>query len=811
LNRRLPADLRYAWRSLRRAPAFALAAVLTLGVGIGINAAVFSAVHGVLLEPFDLPQPQRLVTVWQDMRARGGKRDDRAGWAVFDGWRARNRCFAALAAFSGHAADLSSIDPPENVVGAAVSHELFAVLGVQPVLGRGFLPQEETKGKDAVAIISYGLWQRRFGADPAVVGRTITVTGRQRTIVGVLPRRFLWPLDPEVEIWVPQWLAPLPEDWGSAYVGVIGRLASGVSTAAAQAEMDRVGTALAADHPAELRGVGVTVEPLLDAVVGATRKPLWLLLGAAALVLLLACLNVANLGLARATARGPELAMRLALGAGRSRLARLFVAEGLLLAAAGAAAGLLLGWLCLASLRGLAPPQTPRLEAIRLDSTVAASTLALSLIVGVAAGSLPALWLLRQHQRLPVEALRGAAASTPGKGTLRGRGGLVVAEIAASIVLVAGAGMLLRSLAALSRVDPGFRTDKMVLGVLYVVPAHPPDKRDVVEFAARLEERLQARPEIAAVGLISRQPLADSGNSMGFALAGQDPKEEQRQPALWRVSSPGYFKAFGIPLVAGRFFDGSDRQGSPPVALVNQQFVRRYLGGGGAVGRRLRSQEAAGPDAPWRQIVGVVGDLHGLSLDRTPEPEIYLPIAQQPAMRVTAVARAAHSTAAALATLQEVAKSLRPGQVVGRRQTMQELLDRGLSPRRFAAGLTATFAGVALLLAAVGIYGITALAVSQRRRELAVRQALGAAPLGLVAMVLRWCALLLVCGVAGGLACCLAMGRAVAGLLFEVRTMDAWSLAAAVAFLTLVSLAAAAGPAWRAARIDAARVLGGGV
>jgi putative ABC transport system permease protein len=804
----LTADLRHAWRALARSPAFTIAAILTLGVGIGLNAAIFGAVHGVLLRPFELPHSERLVTLWQDMQGRGGKREDNAGWAVFTAWRARSRSFAAMAAYGGLSADLSTVEPPENVEGARVSHEFFAVLGVQPILGRGFMAQEETKGKDAVAILSHGLWERRFAADPTLVGRVIAVNGQPVTVVGILPRGFRWALKPGAEIWLPQWLAPLPPDWGSSYVGVVGRLKAGISPAAAQAELDRVAAALRADHPVELRGVGARLVPLLDAVVGPTRRPLWLLLGAAGLVLLMASLNVASLGLARATARGAELAMRLALGAGRPRLRRLFVAEGLLLGAGGGAVGLLLGHACLGVLRGLAPPQTPRLDAIRLDGTVIACTLAGSLAVGLAAGWLPAVGLLR---RQPFAALRGAAGGGATRGALRSQGVLIVAEIAASVVLVGGAGILLRSLLALSRVDPGFRTENMVVGHLNVRPQHPPGRRDVADFVAQLEERLRSRPEVAAVGVISPQPLADRDEPMGFAFDDQRPTEEQGQSVSWRWVSPGYFAAFRVPLVAGRFFTPDDTEGRPQVALVNEQFVRRYVGGGSALGRRLRSQENEGPQARWRTIVGVVGDLRGRSLDAAPEPELYIPLAQQPSTRVAVVMRASHSTAAALGALQEVARGLRPGTVVSKRQTMQEVLDLGISPRRFAADLTATFAGVALLLAAVGIYGVTSLAVSQRRRELAVRQAMGAAPLGIAAVVLRWCGLLLAAGLVLGLGGWAALSRVVEGLLYDVRPLDGLSIAAAVGFLALATFAAALGPAWRASRIDAARVLTGGM
>jgi len=440
---------------------------------------------------------------------------------------------------------------------------------------------------------------------------------------------------------------------------------------------------------------------------------------------------------------------------------------------------------------------------------VVAWTVAASLVVGLAAGCLPALWVSRQRL---FAALRGTRGGALGQGGLRARGALIAAEIAASVVLLGGAALLLRSLAALDRVDPGFRTERMVFGVVFVVPRHPPDRRDVAEFVAELEERLGARPEIAAVGTISDQPLAQATSYLGFGLPGQTLADEQRQTVTWRTASPGYFAAFRIPLVAGRLFERGDRMGSPPVALVNEEFARRYLGGAAAsLGRRLHGHDAEGPDAPWRQIVGVVGNFRGRALDHAPEPEIYLSMIQAPTVEMTVVARAAGPAGAALAAIQETARSLRPGQVLGERQTMQEVLDRGLAPRRFAAGLTATFAGVALLLAAVGIYGVVAFAVAQRRQELAVRQALGAAPRSLAALVLGWCGKLVAAGAAVGLGGWLAMGKVVASLLYEVRPLDGVSVGVAVGFLAVVALAAAGRPAWLAGRIDAARVLSGGL
>jgi putative ABC transport system permease protein len=797
-------DLRHAYRSLRRAPVFTLAAVLTLGLGIGLNAAVFSAVYGIVLRPLDLPHPERLVTLWQNNEARGGKRQELTGWALAAAWRARNRCFSAVAGVSSFSADLAGGDPPQNVEGTRASRDFFPMLGVKPALGRAFIAEDEVKGKDAVVVLAYGLWKRAFGGDRSLVGKAILINGLPRTVVGILPKGFRSAIRPQAEFWVPMWFQPQPEDWGSSYIGAVGRLKPGVSIRAAQAEMDRVAAALAADDPARLRGIGVTLEPLLDTIVGASRKPLLLLLGAVSLLLLIACFNVANLFLSRAVARQHELALRLALGAQRGRLARLFVGESLWLAAGAAACGLGLGYVYLALLRGLAPPQTPRLDSVRLDGTVVAVTFAVALATGLAAGLLPAVWVSR---RRPFEVLRAATGASASRPALRLRGALVTAEIAASIMLVLGAGILLRSLAALGRVDPGFRTEKMVLGHLTVMPRHPPDRHDVVDFANRLEERLHERPEIAAVGVIDAQPLAERGFRMGFALDGQGVAAEQRQGADFRLISPGYCRAFGLPLAAGRFFAASDSAAAPPVALVNERFVRLFLGGRAPLGHRLRSEESEGDQAPWRRIVGVVGDMRGQTLDRSPDPEIYIPFAQEPAIYLTIVARAAGSTAAALAALRESANEIRPGQIVARPETMAAVLDRGLSPRRFTAALIASFAAVALLLAAVGIYGVTALAVSQRQSELAVRMALGAEPSAIVAMVLRWGGLLVAGGVTIGIAGSLATRRAVSGLLYGVGPMDGVAVAAAVVFLAVVALSATLLPALRASRMDAARVL----
>ncbi|PYQ64245.1 MAG: hypothetical protein DMF53_07910 [Acidobacteria bacterium] len=798
----LATDFRYVFRTLRNAPVFSVAALLTLSLGIGLNATVFSAVYGVLLRPFDLPQPERLYSIGQNMEKRGGPQWDYTGRAVFSGWRARNRCFSAMALYGTSSVDLSGIDPPEHVDAATISHEFFSVLGVQPLLGRGFLSEEETQGKGAVAILSYGLWARRFGSDPKLLGKAVIANGVPLTVVGILPPKFRSPVRTTAEIWTPIALDPQAQDWGVPYMGAIGRLANGVSPAAARTEMARVEASLVADHPGDLRDIGVTVTPLLDSIVGALRKPLLLLLGASTLVLLVACLNVANLSLSRAAGRRSELAVRLALGASRGQLARPFLIESLLLAAGGGALGLFLGALYLAALRGLAPPQTPRLDSVRFDGAVLAVSLAVSLVVGLATGLLPALW---SRGRRPFAALRETSGAASGRPTLVSRGALVVAEIAACVVLLAGAAALVRSLVALARVDPGFLTERMVMGRLTMASGHSSD-REVSDFAAQLEQRLQARREIAAAGVIYPQPLVDRTSPTSFFLEGQERAAEQRQAAIWRWVSPGYFKAFGIRLVAGRNLDAADTSEAPRVALVNESFVRRFLAGREPVGRRYRSEMADGRDGPWRHIVGVVSDLRG-TLDKPPEPEVYLPLAQDPPQYLTVVARASGSPSAALAALQMVVRQIRPGQVVARPETLEEAIDRSLSPQRFAAGLIGAFAGVTLLLAAVGIFGVTSLAVSRRQRELALRQALGAPPSAITALVLRWSGLLILAGGAIGVAGWAVAGKVATSLLYEVKPMDGPTIAAALGALAIAAFAATLLPALRAGRINLARVL----
>lgn len=792
----IPIELCHAFRSLRRSPGFSLAVLLTLGLGIGLNTSIFSVVYGVLLRPLDLPEPQRLVTVSQDMEAVGGRRDASTGRGLFSDWRERSRSFESMAAFIGFPTDLTGGELPESVPGAAVSHEYFSVLGVRPALGRSFRSEEEREGNHLVAILAHGLWQRRFGGDPGILGRTVTINEAAYTVVGILPSGFQEPLVPETELWTPLPLDPPPDDRGHSYVRVIGRLAAGVAPASAQEEMSRIAASLAAEYPDALRGVGVWLSPLADSVVGPTRTMLLLLFGAVSIVLLAACANVANLIMTRMAARRQEVALRTVLGASRTRLVTQLVAEGVLLAAGGAAVGLLLGFGGLELLQGLAPPRTPRLEAVRLDAVVLAYTLVLSAGVGLFAGLVPA---LRIWRRPPFQVLREAGGAAGGRSAQGLRAALVVAEIALGLVLLIGAGLLVRTLANLSAVDPGFRREGLVLGRTTLAPSRFPDRPEMSNFLVQLEAHLRARTELEAAGLTSNALLAGERAPLGMAIEGDVETSAQSASVPSSDVSPGFFDTVGLAIVAGRPIDERDGPQSPPVVLVNQRFAERYFAGRDALGRRLRIDD---PAEPWRTVVGMVTDMRGLAVDRPPQPEIYIPLAQRPARVVTLVGRAAGSPESAHLAIRAAAAAAVPGQVVSRLTTVEAEIARSLSVRRFLAVLIGAFAAVAAVLVAVGTYGVIALAVVQRRREIAVRMALGARAGSVIRMVLLWGGLLTAWGSLIGLAIAAAAGRTLSTYLYGVGPFDPVTATAMTALLALIGLAASVLPALRATRVD---------
>jgi len=800
-------DLRLALRSLAKSPAFTASVIATLALTLGATTAVFSAVHGVLLRPLDFAQPQNLVTVWENHAARGGPEREWTGRSTLRDWRQRNSSLAGIAGFTGWAADLVGTTDghgadgdaaPERLLGAAVSPGYLAVLGVEPVLGRGFRAEEEEPGRDDVVILGHELWQRRFAADPAVVGSQIRLSDHPYTVVGVLPPGFSAPLQAGAEILRP---LPLPadmDDRGAYYVRAVARLAPGVSRRQADADMARVGRDLAAAYPVDLEAVDVVLEGLRESIVGPVRAPLTVLLGAVALVLLIACANVAGLLLVRATVREDEMAVRSALGASRGQLLRQHLVEGLLLAAAGGVAAFCVAAWGVELLRSLAPPGTPRLDGIALDAPVLLFAVAATLATGLVFSAAPA-WQA-SRPRL-TGALAGGGRRTASRRGIALRRGLVVAEIALGLALLTGAALLLRSLDELGRTDVGVRTE----GVVVASVGLPADKYDddarITAFYDEVLERLRADPSVRAAGAVDPLPLSGGQSDVSFNLEGE-PTEPGREPVTdERVATPGYFAAAGIPLLAGRGFDERDAAGAPLSVIVSRRFAERYLPGRDPLGRRLKLGQADN-ELPWLTIVGVVGSVRDNAVARPPDPEIYLPLAQNTTRALTLVAYAPERPQAAMQALRGAVAAVDPERPLAAVGTFDELVSQSLASSRLLTVLLAVFASVALLLSLLGIYGVTAYAVGQRRREIGVRMALGADRRRVVALVLSGGGLLVALGLALGVALSLLLGRALVGLLYGVTPGDPTTLTAAALLLAAAAAGACWLPARRAARID---------
>lgn len=801
-----PLGVRQAARRLWKTPGFTLAVLLTLGLGIGLNAAIFSVVYGILLRPLDVPEPDRMVMVWQDMTGRDGEEREWTGRGVFSDWREQARGFEGMTAFITFPADLTEGEGgAEQVPGLVTSHEYFSVVGVEPAIGRGFLPEEEEAGKHLVAVLSHGLWQRRFGGEESILGTAIQINGAAQTVVGIMPEGFRAPLEPDVQLWAPVPVKPKPKDHGYSYLRVLGRLEPGVALPAAEQEMDRVAAALREEYPDALRDVGASVQPLLDAVVGPTGKLLSVLYLAVTLVLLAACVNVAGLTLARATRRAAEMGIRTALGASRRQLATQLFGEALLLALGGGLLGLGLGAAFLAVLRAAAPADTPRLDAVRLDPAFFGYALVISLLAALLIGALPALSVARRGGS--TEALRSGRGATDGGRSRRWRSALVGLQVAFGLVLLVGAGLLGRSLYNLARVDLGFEPEGVSLGRIALAPERYPEEADMTTFITELERGLESRPDIESAAVVSALPLADGVGERAFVLDGRAAAPGEETTALFRAVSPGFFDTLGLRRVDGQLLGPGDTAGGNPVAVVNESFVRRFLDGGPALGHKVHIDQIDDPEGPGRTIVGVVADLRGRSVDEPAREEIFTPLAQTTSSLVTVAVRGRGASEAALAAIREEVARVRADQVVAQLSTMEEVVGEKLAPRRFAALLIALFAAAVLVLVATGLYGVLQLAVAERRREIAIRLAMGASRGSVMGLVMRWSALIVLGGLAVGVALVVAGHDRLAELLYEVEGLDPVTVAAMVLLLALVALAATFLPARRALRLDPAVTL----
>jgi putative ABC transport system permease protein len=796
-------DTRYALRSLAKSPGFTAVTLFTLALGIGANSAIFSVVNGVLIRPLPYPEPERLAVVRETY---GGGEVGTVSGANFLDWKVRAHQFESLAAWRGIAVTLLGAGEPEEMPAALVSADFFRTLGIAPMLGRGLLPGED-QGQGTVAVIGETLWRTRFGADSGILGRTLDLSGMPYTIVGVAPSSMGYP--GRTQLWLPLGFGlGRANDRDSHAYDVVGRLKPGATLAGAQDDMSAVARTLTSEYPTTNTGRGAKVIAFTDDAVGAVRPALWLLLGAVAFVLLIACANVANLSLARASTRAREVAVRAALGAGRGRLIQQALAEAVVLAVVGGMLGLLVATWSVDALLALHPRGIPRLSDISIDGRVLGFTLAVSLGVGVAFGLVPALAVTRHD---PADSFRGEGRGmTGGRPSGRFRAGLVVAQIALALVLLAGAALLIVSVRRLAGVDPGFRPAGAAAFQFNVPSAKYPSADAQRGFVTRVLDRLRAIPGVSHAGAVYFLPLGDGNTSGDVSVEGEPPAAPGHERyAGYRIVMGEYLESMGISLRRGRPLHQSAAGGARLVAVVSEAFARSFFGGRDPLGQRVTFGSPT--DKPeWREIVGVVGDVHHTGLSASVQPEIYVPAAQLTpefwtiftSLPISFVVRSALPRETLFPAIKTAVHDVDPEQAVSRLRPISELVSDSVARYRFSMLLLTVFGGLALSLAAVGVYGVMAYTVSQRTRELGIRLALGARAASVRHLVLRRGLGMAAAGIALGLAGALALTRLLASQLFGVSPTDPAIITAAAATLAAVSVVACLVPAVRATKVD---------
>ena len=800
-------DLRQALLALLRRPLLFAVAAGALALGIGASAAVFSVVDAVLLRPLPFAEPSRLVLLWQSIPERNAPFVE-VSYPYMRELRARSRTMAAVAAMAGVNSGFTLGGPePVRASGRIVTGNFFEVLGAQAALGRTFVEAEDRVGVPRVVVVSHGLWQRQFGGDPRLVGRTLEVDGTPMTVIGVMPREFRYPTG--TDLWTP--LVPvIPEVVDKANVGwatLVGRIAPGTTVAQAAAELDAITAEQLRIHAPSKPAVKTVLTPLTHEWFGSARPALLVLLGAVLLVLLLACANVSALLLARAAARQREIAVRLALGASRARLIRQLLAEAVIIAAAGGLAGTLIAVWGLDALLSLVPAEIPRLEDAAIDPRVLAFALVLTAASALAAGLVPA--LLASRSALSDVLAEGSRSAGPGARQVRARAVLVATEAAAALVLLAGAGLLTRTFQNLRSVDLGFDPSN----VLTFAWAGPHGKYDKPELQRQLYrkviEHIDAVPGVETAAAVLIRPLwGKVGLDWPIMVEGQSEAEAERNPALnLQIVTHDFFRTMRMPVRQGRTFDNRDTTGVAPVVVVSEALARRYWPGQAAVGKRIRIPMPSPPyEQTWMTVVGVMAPARYREL-HTSRYDVYMSYLQSEEGLGHFVVRTSGDPIALTPAVRAAVKAVDPGIILTDVTSMASLVDVALGGARFGMQLLSGFALVALLMAALGIYGVVAFLVSRRTREVGIRMALGARAGDVLGLMLRQGMAPVLAGLAVGLALALALGRLGAGLLFEVPPHDAATLAAAAAVLTSAALLACALPARRAARIDPAQAL----
>ncbi|HEX8184768.1 MAG TPA: ABC transporter permease [Blastocatellia bacterium] len=787
-------DLRFGIRTLLKNRGFTAVAVIALALGIGANTAIFSVVNAVLLRPLPYQDAGQIMTVMYEGRMPVAPAD------YFD-WKEQNRVFEHMAAAQYWQPNLTGEDRPEQLWALQLSAEMFDLLGVKPALGRTFLSNEDRPGNERVVVLSHRLWQRRFGGDPAIVGGAITLDGASYEVIGVMPPAFrfapFWAT--KAELWVPLNLAPRANDRRGSSLRVFARLKPGISREQAQSEMTAINLRLEQQYPESKKNLSLMVDPLQEAVVGNIRPALLILLGAVSFVLLIACANVANLLMARATTRQKEIAIRTALGAGRWRLVRQLLTESILLSLTGGALGLLLALWGVKALVALSPANLPRVESISLDSSVLYFTLAVSLLTGLIFGLAPAL----QSSRLDLnESLKeGGRGSTEGARRNRVRRLLVVAEMALALVLLIGGGLMIRSFARVQAIDPGFNPHNVLTFVVSLAGSQHSTRPQRLAFFDQLLNRIEALPSVESASAINHLPLAGDIWGLGFTIEGRPvPPPEERLAAVYRIVRPGYFKTMGAAIIKGRDFSERDRNDSPAVVIINESLARRHWPGEDPLGKRMVVTD--GDDRP-REIVGIVKDLKQSDWTAEPKPEMYLPHLQSAEPRyMTLVVRSASDPMTLVAAAQSEVWAIDKNLPVSQVMSMEQVISDSIEQQRFNMLLLGIFAALAMALAAIGVYGVMSYSVTQRTHEIGIRMALGAKRGDVLWMIVKQGVIITAIGVCLGLAGAFVLTRLMSSLLYGVSATDPVTFVVIPLVLTGVALGASFVPALKAAKVD---------
>ena len=809
-------DLRYGARMLMKSPSYTLIAIFTLALGIGANTAIFSVVNATLLNPSPFPQSERLVLI-HEQRIAQGRLQGLISPPDFFAWQEQNRSFARMAAHTEALFNLTGDSEPERVWGMITTPELFATLGVTPMLGRDFTVEDGAPDATGGVILGNGLWRRRFGAAPDIVGKTIQLDGGSYAVIGVMPPGFQY-IDKKFEVWRSFTAsARIRASRGYYYLTAIGRLKTGVALDAARAEMGAIAARLEQQFPDTNKGHGVSLISFNDAAVGRLRPALYALVAVVCFVLLIACANVASLSLARASARQREMTVRASLGATRATLVRQLLTESLMLAAAGGAVGLFVAKWGVDLLVAVAPENLPRLDQINVDARALAFTLAVSALTGIASGLLPALQISRTD--LIVGLKEGGQNSAGSRSRSRALNSLVVTEVALAIVLLIGAGLLIRSFARLLEVEPGFASEKVLAVDLSLNGERFNNRRHI--FMEQLTDRLASLPGVLAVGATTHLPLSGEDGSRSFTVVGDTTRTAgEKQIAEYRAVTPDYLRAMKIQLRAGRYFTIRDRneyftvdgsrvegyanrergeQDAPGVVIINETLARRNFAGSDPLGRRIVIDDGQSRE---REIVGIVADVKHYSLEDAAKPELYLPYAQRPTQNQTLVIRTDSEPTALVAAVRGEVRSLDKDLPLYAIKTMEDYLDESVAARRLNMLLVGVFSAVALLLAAVGIYGVISHSVTERTREIGIRMALGARSQDAVRLVLRRGMTLALIGVGLGLIGSAGLTWLIENLLFGVSATDPLTFALIALSLIFVAFLACWIPARRAAKVD---------